>query len=140
MTEMKWVAELPGRPVGQRRAKSYTPRGGSADLFEHAAQLVRYPLRWAEYPRELKSPRYAQKFCNALQEGTVAAYSPDLGFEAVYRSATGKVYVRHNPEAVSPTRTAFNEGVAYGRLKVLEEVQKVHQVFHSALVEMEGWP
>lgn len=138
MTEIKWVAELPGKPVGQRRAKSYTPREGSADLFEHAAQLVRYPMRWAEYPREIKSPRYAQKLCNAVREGTISAYAPDLGFEAYYRS--GKIYVRHNPEALSPTRVAFNEGVEFGRLKAFEEVRNLHGVFHHNLVELQGWP
>lgn len=137
---MKWVEKPPGRPVGQRRAKNYTPREGSKDLFEHAEQLVRHPMRWAEYPREIKSPRYAQKLCNAVQEGTISAYSPALGFEACYRSVTGKIYVRHNPESVSPTRVAFDEGVAYGRLKALEEVQRLHTAHHQSLMEIQDWP
>jgi hypothetical protein len=138
--EIKWVAELPGKPPQIRRPRSYTPREGSADLYEHAAALLENPMAWAEYPRELKSPRYAQKLCNALQEGTIAAYSPDLGFEAVYRSVTGKIYVRHNPEASSPTRVAFTQGVEHGRLKALEEVKKLNSDFHQSLIGLEGWP
>jgi hypothetical protein len=136
--EMKWVAEIPGRPPDERRGKSYKPREGSKDLFDHAAQLVRYPMRWAEYPREFKSPRYANSFCNALRDGTISAYSPDLGFEA--RTRSGKIYVRHNPDAASPTRVAFMEGMEHGRLKALEEVKKLNSEYHKALVDIEGWP
>lgn len=136
--KMKWVKELPGRPLSLRRPKSYAPRGGSADLHEHAAQLVRYPMRWAQWPREIKSSRYAQKLVNAVQEGTIAAYTPDLGFEAAYREGT--IYVRHNPDMFSPTRVAFNQGVEHGRMKALEDVKKLHTAYHQELTDLKGWP
>ena len=91
----------------QPRRGFYTPRGESKDLHEHAAELVKHPMRWSKYPRTI-TIRQAQSITNALQEGLIAAYSPDLGFEAARRG--GDIYVRHNPDYIMPSRVAFYDG------------------------------
>lgn len=119
MSRIEWVDELPGRPPEPRRG-FYTPRGDSQDLHDHAAALVKHPMRWAKYPRKV-SVRQAYSITNALQEGVIAAYSPQLGFEAVRRGAD--IYVRHNPECVSPSQLAFFDGYRAGVRRTIETIR-----------------
>jgi hypothetical protein len=130
---MQWVDELPGQPPAARRL-AYKPREGSADLYEHAAELVRYPMRWARYPRHL-SARQAKIVADRIGAGTVGAYNREMGFEAVLRS--GEIYVRHNPAYVNPARVAFYDGYHKGVRETIEKVRAHLYTFRTGLAEID---
>lgn len=139
MPEMEWVDELPGEPYEKLspQRKSYRPREQSQDLHDHAIQLIRNPMRWAKYPRPLKTADSAQRTANAVREGTLAAYSPKLGFQVASRH--GACYIRYNPDAMDPHKVAWNEGYEKGRKDAMSEVATALWDFRAVLSKIEGW-
>lgn len=134
MVEVEWIDELPGQPI-QRPRGFYTPRGDSQDLHDHAAELIKHPMRWSRYPRDTTGRR-ARTIANALQEGSVAAYSPRLGFEAVCRGKD--IYVRHNPDCVAPSARAFLDGYRKGVRDTVDRVRDDVTRLRELLAEIES--
>lgn len=136
--KMHWVEELPGKPHQPRRG-FYKPRESTRDLQEHAVELIRQPLRWAKYPRPL-SRRMARSVACNIAEGALQAYNPDLGFETAVRG--DELYVRHNPDIVSPIEVARREGYEAGVREALTKVRSGlydFRVFMRRLEEESGY-
>lgn len=139
MTNVDWVDELPGEPYEKLspQRKPYASREQSQDLHDHADQLKRNPMRWAVYPRPLKSAGSATRTASAIREGTFAAYSPKLGFQAASRQ--GVCYVRYNPDAISPHKVSWSEGYEKGRKDAMNEVSTAIWDFREAVSNIVGW-
>jgi hypothetical protein len=116
---MQWVEELPGRPPRERK-QLYAPREETKDLHEHAAVLLKHPMRWAKYPRPL-SERMARSVASRISEGGLAAYHPDKGFEAVRRGVD--IYVRHNPDCADLLTLSYFKGYRAGVRDAVDKVR-----------------
>lgn len=135
---VEWVDELPGRPyeATHRNPRPNKPQDRSKDLWDHAAELMANPMRWARYPRPLTWSS-ATRLSDAIREGTIAAYRPDAGFQSASRE--GVCYVRYNPEAKNPYNVAYGQGYADGRKDAMSDVGVALWSFRRMVAGIEGW-
>jgi hypothetical protein len=132
---VEFLDELPGKPFESRRGL-YVPREQSRDLIEHAVILRQHPMRWARYPRPL-TKLTAHRMAQAIRDGVIQAYRPDLGFEAASRQE--RCYVRYNPDRTTGSILTFQEGYAKGRREALAEVAAKIWDFRQSLRDLDGW-
>lgn len=121
MPDVELLDELPGKPYEGRRPP-YKPRKDSEDLRVHAELLMKHPMKWARYPRQLTS--WSGKRCaDAIREGTITSFDPAHGFESASRDDI--CYVRYNPDAIDPYKVAYKEGYDAGRKEAIENFRSM---------------
>lgn len=138
VTDVEWVDELPGAPYdGTVRGRPNRVQQRSQDLYDHAAVLRANPMRWAKYPRSLSTKMSAGRTASFIREGNVAAYHPAAGFQVCSRGVN--CFIRYNPDAEDPHKTAYAEGYVQGRQDAMSEVHGAIWDFRQAVSVIKGW-
>ncbi len=133
MTSYEFLDELPGKSYEASIKNKNTARADSQDLYDHAAVLIRNPMKWSKYPRQVASSSVVY---NNIRGGTCAAYDPELGFQVAIRKRV--LYIRYNPEAVSPIRVAYQQGYDKGVFNTIKKFHPLVVALHVGYLEIKN--